>query len=523
MTAWVLARASTVPESSKDEVERLVERLNDPHTTYEMRGQLGRALLDLGAPGINALILDTVRAPYTVAAQALHQLGKDAVPFVRAKWNDLTDAQRWRLMPFLGEFDYEWSLAFVLSSFKSPDPALRFEATHFISRHEELRGKDALLKLIRDEKELLVLNGAFFSLGRLDALRELLPVLLAELAPDSRYARYDGPYVTGGHPPNPPPWWPDQRPAVIQTLGGLKAKSSAPALLSVLREKGPGRAYLGDLIIPILGDLRFKESVPELRRILCTPIKDLEKALIPGAWIHIRAAQALRKLGDPSARPFLVLSLRSKDRDERRFAFEAFAVEPVATDAWLLIAGLDDGDDRIRALACQGLERIAEHTNNPLGVEPPSAVDHISAWKAWHRRNATRDALPKPAWTLSHLTAAPDQSPHLSDRELLAYWADLETAEGPRVFRAFLALCDAPRETVAFLKQRFRPIREPEEVLLDAKILRQFWAVAVLETIGTRDAAEVLLGLAQGAPAAWLTQEAGAALDKLTRPGRTTP
>jgi hypothetical protein len=163
------------------------------------------------------------------------------------------------------------------------------------------------------------------------------------------------------------------------------------------------------------------------------------------------------------------------------------------------------------------------------------------------------------------------------DAQLDELWAALAADDGKTAWRAMAALSAAPAETVAFLKQRVRPtqidqqfvlrlvadldsdrfsVREaasaqlkrfgPEvrviyrEVLAgnpplevrkrlellqavaplpvtSAEVLRGLRAVAVLERIGSAEVREVLEALAQGAPEAWLTREAAAALQRLAR------
>jgi len=53
--------------------------------------------------------------------------------------------------------------------------------------------------------------------------------------------------------------------------------------------------------------------------------------------------------------------------------------------------------------------------------------------------------------------------------------------------------------------------------------LRQLREIQVLEHIGTPEAQEVLKKLAQGAPEARLTQEAKAALDRLSKRSAVSP
>jgi len=62
--------------------------------------------------------------------------------------------------------------------------------------------------------------------------------------------------------------------AIIAALAKLKARRSAPALLKVLQEKGKGKAYLGEFIIPVLGDLGYGEAIGELKAILATDDAD---------------------------------------------------------------------------------------------------------------------------------------------------------------------------------------------------------------------------------------------------------
>lgn len=66
------------------------------------------------------------------------------------------------------------------------------------------------------------------------------------------------------------------------------------------------------------------------------------------------------------------------------------------------------------------------------------------------------------------------------------------------------------RRRAAALVEQMDPVRSPERL----RVLR---AVEVLELIGTKEAREVLAGLAQGAPEARLTQETKAALERLSR------
>jgi WD40 repeat protein len=166
---------------------------------------------------------------------------------------------------------------------------------------------------------------------------------------------------------------------------------------------------------------------------------------------------------------------------------------------------------------------------------------------------------------------------------LPALWNDLASADGARAYRAMNALA-APAESVPFLKERLRAVRpvaaerlaqlladlsgerfaarqqaarelerlgelagpalrrlaatapslearrrstalveKLEGPVTDAELRRSLRAVEVLEHVGTREAREVLEGLARGAPGARLTQEAAASLQRLARRSAARP
>ena len=77
----------------------------------------------------------------------------------------------------------------------------------------------------------------------------------------------------------PPPWWPDGRPRVIESLVALKAARAVPVLLKVLIEKGSGRAYLGAQIIPFLADYGGPDCVDELKRIAFAKDEDVIRSV----------------------------------------------------------------------------------------------------------------------------------------------------------------------------------------------------------------------------------------------------
>jgi hypothetical protein len=172
-------------------------------------------------------------------------------------------------------------------------------------------------------------------------------------------------------------------------------------------------------------------------------------------------------------------------------------------------------------------------------------------------------------WSAGHDT-------RLSAKEFEALWTDLASGDAARAHRAILALASSPDRAVAFLKDRLRPVETPDprrlaplltaldstdfaereqavreleglgfaaepalrralkgkpspemrrrvEWLLErlggTPTLRAVRGIEALELIGTAEARLHLHMLAQGAPAARLTQEAKASLQRLaTRP-----
>jgi WD40 repeat protein len=167
----------------------------------------------------------------------------------------------------------------------------------------------------------------------------------------------------------------------------------------------------------------------------------------------------------------------------------------------------------------------------------------------------------------------------LAAQELRDLWADLASADGPRAHRAIGELAWAPKQAVAFLQKRLRPMtidvgqigplirdlddekfavreramtkleelgelarpalrrtlankptlevrRRVERLLEELDQARQFpspdrrrllRALEVLERIGSPEARQLFATLAKGSPEAWLTREANDALERLDR------
>jgi RNA polymerase sigma factor (sigma-70 family) len=172
----------------------------------------------------------------------------------------------------------------------------------------------------------------------------------------------------------------------------------------------------------------------------------------------------------------------------------------------------------------------------------------------------------------------PEQPPAEANPHLAGAWADLASADETKALKAVLALISMPKETTLFLKENLKPVTvDPKQIgrliadldsdkfavreqasheltamgeyavpylrgALDGKpalepqmrlekilqtikagvpslaVMRSLRAIGVLEKIGTPEARQILEALARGRAKALATQEAEAALDRLTAP-----
>ena len=181
-------------------------------------------------------------------------------------------------------------------------------------------------------------------------------------------------------------------------------------------------------------------------------------------------------------------------------------------------------------------------------------------------------------WDLTGKPGGPSKP--LAANELAAAWADLASEDAGRAYQAICRLAAAPDEALPYLRKHIRPVApvdekrvarliadldsdefamrekaadeldklgeraagavrqalagrpsaEPRrrlEALLDkqaaeewgpsADRLRSVRALEVLERVSTPEAKKLLAELAKGAPEAWLTREAKAALDRINK------
>ncbi len=364
-----------------EKIETLIQVFGHPQARGENLDETNRAikeLVSIGKPAIPQILQAMLNKNLDIAlssAHALEGIGAPAVPLVRAAWPKWTEAEKWKFMRFRGKFDYAGALDFALASLSSRDGAVASQAVAYLCEHKEARARDPLLKILASGPPALrwdVIDG-LADLGNKDVVKPLV----ALLKPDSWAAKGVGlqPRFKG----KAPTWWPDGRKYVIDTLAKLKARAAAPALLAVLQEKGAGKGYLGDYIIPLLGDWGCTASIPALQRILA---QDRE------CWRE-NVARVLLQLKDRSGVPLLLQALTSGDDRERGFACRAFAQYGDKSDIPFLGQALLDDDAHVQSLACQGLERITGIVIRAPGQTKHSLAD-VPLWQAWFEKNKAK-------------------------------------------------------------------------------------------------------------------------------------
>ncbi|HUT14597.1 MAG TPA: HEAT repeat domain-containing protein, partial [Thermoguttaceae bacterium] len=192
-------------------------------------------------------------------------LGESAQPEVARIWEKLSEADRWKLIRRPGCVGRELAVSQAVRSLDADSFYVRREAARWLGKNKASEAKSRLLEKLNTEKSPVryEIVGALAEIGGEDVVDAMIELL----APDSWAAK-------GHYLPTPldfPPYWSsDGRPTIIGALAMLKTKRSAPALLKMLQEKGNGKGYLGEFIIPVLGDLGYGEAIGELKTILAT-------------------------------------------------------------------------------------------------------------------------------------------------------------------------------------------------------------------------------------------------------------
>ena len=251
------------------------------------------ALVRIGRPAvpqlINAAASDHPTAgPYAILA--LDKIGLPALPAVVQQWEELNTVQRWRLMRFRGKYDYRESLPFAMESIHSRVPRIAIQALQYLAEHRERTAVPGIENVFQVSPTLVRLEG-IDALGLIGG-EEAVDLLLSLLEPDSWVARGEGmPFSDGASNP----WRPDGRARVVAAIGRLKPAKATMPLLRLLRERGPGRGYMGSVIIPVLADIGDARSVPELRRIVAYS-GPFARELVDAAGLKALAADAIRKL-----------------------------------------------------------------------------------------------------------------------------------------------------------------------------------------------------------------------------------
>lgn len=279
-------------------VKELLVVLAHPEARSSKLQQSQKAVAELkriGAPAAPLLVeaLFTPNPPAYVEL-VLKEIGKPALAAVTAQWGSLTDSQRWKLMPFREKYDAENVRDYGFNSLSIDDPKLRQQAWGFIYRSKDPRAKDRFLNGLKGlsremggEDHSLRWYALLSEEPWYDAKREN-EILIRLLDPDSWAAKGEGQLLPPGIPP---PWWPDGRPHVIRILHERKIAEAAPALLKILQEKGAGKGYLVEAIIPALVDFKYKAALEELASIAAS--KPVPEGTHPYALITVERVQEL--------------------------------------------------------------------------------------------------------------------------------------------------------------------------------------------------------------------------------------
>jgi HEAT repeat protein len=131
-----------------------------------------------------------------------------------------------------------------------------------------------------------------------------------------------------------------------RALGILRGRSASPALLDALKSKDDGIMYEALIALQKIGDRSNGPGLVFLTRDLNSKI---QLAAIETAGL-LRTPEAVASLRRVLENP--------RDRKTRREAFLALARIADASSRDLLLAGLEDKDEEIRAAAAEGLGRL---------------------------------------------------------------------------------------------------------------------------------------------------------------------
>ncbi|MCI0739663.1 MAG: HEAT repeat domain-containing protein [Gemmataceae bacterium] len=371
------AQSEKEEEKLAKRIDELIQVFANPQAgTLNIKGTLSAVneLSAIGKPAVPKLveaILDDNQRIATFSTAALGGIGMPAVKGVRARWPTLAEEQKWRFMGFLGRYDYQASLDFALASLQSKNEIVRQRAIKYAGDCTEPKARPFLLKMLNTEvpeRHRWLIIDALTKIPN-DDVAEALIVLLAA---DSWVAKGVG-WVSWGLPPD---WWPDARYELIPVLDKIDAKKAAPKLLELLSEKGLGKGYFGNRIMPFFAKWGYTESIPEIKRILGSSTNFKR-------WL---AAQYLFQLDDRTGLPMLLAHIESKEADHRRKACKTLADHGDKRDVLTLGYCLDDPDEEVQLLARGGLERITGIRIRAPGQTIASRAD-LPYWKQWFQQN----------------------------------------------------------------------------------------------------------------------------------------
>lgn len=132
----------------------------------------------------------------------------------------------------------------------------------------------------------------------------------------------------------------------VSSIGKLGGKTQAASLLADLKDPSFSTKLKPQVILS-LGQLKSKEAVPELTKILQNQNSD--------ATERRYACEALGKIGDPASLPVIEKALSSSDTYLRSYAISALANFPGSKVDGLITQGLKDSFWRVRVNAAQTL------------------------------------------------------------------------------------------------------------------------------------------------------------------------
>jgi len=372
------------------QAKKLIEKTSrlDKHTDYGKARPYVKLLYLMGKPA-HPDLLNAYLGGNDFAGTALNLIGAAAQADVSTIWKDQSETNKWKLMNLKVSVEKKFAVPFAIKSLDSRTKDIRWKAIRWLGKHKTVQARSPLLRKLNVEVPRLRWDivDALTKIGGEDVVDAFIKLL----APDSWAAKGQGLV----HPPGfTPYWWPDGREHIIRALGKLKAARSAPALLKILREKGEGKAYLGEFIIPLLGEFHYAKAIPQLERILTTP--DLggfpkgRPSLDPKATkakVNRLTARALCQLGDTTGCDLLSRELKAGHWAHRRFAAETFARFGTKEDVPLLAGCLRDRDSQVLRWVCRGLERITGTVRRKKGWAECTENDS-GLWLVWWQEHS---------------------------------------------------------------------------------------------------------------------------------------